>query len=95
MLEHLRPALLLLSHLVISLVICERLTRLGDATRVAGVKNGDTMGGNGCENEQTRSVAVKLSLSKLQSAALHKEISSRGLGYQEVLDRAKDMFNKW
>jgi len=30
------------------------------------VKNGDTMGGNGRENEQAKSVAVKLGLSREQ-----------------------------
>ena len=43
----------------------------GDSIQVAGVKNGDTMGNNGRENEQARAVAVKLGLNQDQATELH------------------------
>jgi RHS repeat-associated protein len=67
---------------------------VGDAIQVAGVKNGDTMGGNGRENEQAKSVAVKLGLDKDQRRQLHDVISGEGLTYLQVLGEAKRMFNK-
>jgi RHS repeat-associated protein len=67
---------------------------VGDAIQVAGVKNGDTMGGDGRENEQAKSVAVKLGLDKDQRRQLHDVISGEGLTYLQVLDEAKRMFNK-
>jgi hypothetical protein len=30
-----------------------------------------------------------------QSRQLHDEISGEGLGFHEILERAKDMFNLW
>jgi len=41
-----------------------------------------------------RDIAVQLRLSKEQSQQLHRAISGQGLGYHQILEIARDMFNK-
>jgi uncharacterized protein RhaS with RHS repeats len=67
---------------------------LGDAVQVAGVKNGDTMGGSGRENKQFNDVAVKLGLDVAQRRILHDDISGEGMTYLQILEHAKDKFGK-
>jgi RHS repeat-associated protein len=69
-------------------------SQMGDATQVAGVKNGDTMGGNGRENEQAKSVAVQLGLSREQRDELHRAITKEGYDYQEVLRIGREIAGK-
>jgi len=69
-------------------------SQMGDATQVAGVKNGDTMGGNIRENAQTRAVSVALKLTPKQEGHLHEWVSGQGYSYQEVMSEAKMLFNK-
>ncbi|MBC8747162.1 MULTISPECIES: hypothetical protein [Paraburkholderia] len=52
-------------------------------------------GNNQAQNRQTRDVATALGLNKNQAQQLHREIGGRGLGYHEIMERAKDMFNLW
>ncbi|MGF6641561.1 hypothetical protein [Paraburkholderia sp. MM6662-R1] len=44
---------------------------------------------------QTRDVATALGLNKNQAQQLHREIGGQRLGYHEIMERAKDMFNLW
>jgi hypothetical protein len=46
------------------------------------------------ENKMVADIVVRLRLSKDQRQELHREISGQGLTYQEILQLAKDMFNK-
>jgi uncharacterized protein RhaS with RHS repeats len=62
--------------------------------QVAGVKNGDTMGGSGRENKQFNDVAVKLGLDVAQRRILHDDISGEGMTYLQILEHAKDKFGK-
>jgi len=69
-------------------------SQMGDATQVAGVKNGDTMGGNIRENSQTRAVSVALKLTPKQENTLHGWVTGQGLNYHEIMEEAKMLFNK-
>lgn len=46
------------------------------------------------QNEQVRSISKRLNLDPDQQTQLHREISGRGYGFQEILVIAKDMFKK-
>lgn len=46
------------------------------------------------ENGVPARVVKELKLDKKQKRALHEDISGQGLGYDEILKRAKEMFNK-
>src|SRR5260370_11125472 len=46
------------------------------------------------ENKMVTDIVVQLRLSKDQRQELHRAISGQGLTYKELLDLAKDMFNK-
>jgi hypothetical protein len=41
-----------------------------------------------------RDIAVQLRLTQDQTQQLHREISGQGLGYHEIFQIAKDMFQK-
>ncbi|MGA7815737.1 MAG: hypothetical protein WCA53_23025, partial [Caballeronia sp.] len=69
-------------------------TAAGDAIQVAGVKNGDTMGGNLRENKQFQDVVVRLRLDKSQAQELHGVITKQGMDYDEILRIGTDMFGK-
>ncbi|MFM0133388.1 RHS repeat-associated core domain-containing protein [Paraburkholderia sediminicola] len=69
-------------------------SEMGEATQVAGVKNGDTMGGNGRENEQAKSVAVQLGLSRSQRDELHRAITKQGYDYHEILRIGREIAGK-
>lgn len=59
-----------------------------------GHRNGNTPGNNQAQNKQFRNIAKKLGLSKDEQRMLHDYISHQGLGYQELLELAKELFNK-
>lgn len=59
-----------------------------------GKQNGRAPHDNQKQNAQTNRVAKDLNLSKKQSEELHREIGHRGLSYTEVLDIAKELFDK-
>ncbi|WP_233805496.1 hypothetical protein [Paraburkholderia sp. HP33-1] len=64
-----------------------------DVEELAG---GEGMPGNNqAQNRQTRDVATALGLNKDQAQRLHREIGGQGLGYREIMERAKDLFNLW
>jgi hypothetical protein len=65
----------------------------GDAEQLAGGEG--TPGNNQAQNKQTRDVARVLGLDKAQARRLHMEVSGEGLGYHEIMERAKDMFDLW
>ncbi|WP_407947526.1 RHS repeat-associated core domain-containing protein [Paraburkholderia polaris] len=65
---------------------------VGDAIQVAG--SSGTPGNNQAQNKQFNDVVVKLRLTPGQARSLHEEISGQGLGYHEILERGRDMFNK-
>lgn len=46
------------------------------------------------QNKMVRDIAVQLRLSKDQKDQLHREISSQGYGYHQILQLAKEMFGK-
>jgi hypothetical protein len=50
---------------------------------------------NQAQNKQTDDVARSLRLTPRQSRQLHNEISGERLGFHEIMERAKDMFNLW
>jgi len=50
---------------------------------------------NQAQNRQTRDVVRVLGLNQDQAQQLHREVSGEGLGYHEIMERAKDMFNLW
>ncbi len=49
---------------------------------------------NRAQNEQAKSVSRKLNLSPKQQRELHDLISGQNWGYQEILENAKEWFNK-
>ncbi len=49
---------------------------------------------NRAQNKQTNSVSKKLKLSPKQQRELHDLISGQNWGYQEILENAKEWFNK-
>jgi hypothetical protein len=57
-------------------------------------KDDGTPGDNQRQNKQVKDVANQLGLTKDQQRQLHDEISGENLTYQEILQRAKDMFGK-
>ncbi|WP_213766655.1 RHS repeat-associated core domain-containing protein [Caballeronia sp. dw_19] len=69
-------------------------SQMGDATQVAGVKNGDTMGNNARENRQAQDVAVQLRLSIPQADELHRAITKQGYDYQEILRIGREIAGK-
>ena len=46
------------------------------------------------QNKMVRDIAVQLKLTRDQADQLHRAISKQGFGYHEILQIAKDMFNK-
>jgi len=46
------------------------------------------------ENKMVRDIVVKLKLTPDQRQKLHRAISGQGLSYQEILDEAREMFDK-
>lgn len=46
------------------------------------------------ENRVVRDVAKKLRLTKTEQQQLHRDISGEGLSYQEILERARNLFGK-
>ncbi|MEX3636099.1 hypothetical protein [Paraburkholderia sp. BR14320] len=65
--------------------------RSGDGVELAGSQG--TPRNNQAQNRQTDHVARILRLTPRQSRQLHDEISGQGLGFHEIMERAKDMFN--
>lgn len=65
----------------------------GDVEEVAGSQG--TPRNNQAQNKQTDDVARILRLTPYQAEQLHQEISGEGLGFHEIMERAKDMFNLW
>jgi hypothetical protein len=53
-----------------------------------------TPGGNQAQNKQFRDVVKILQLTPNQAQQLHREISSQGLGFHEILQIGRDMFGK-
>ncbi|MFV0425212.1 MAG: hypothetical protein ACK5K7_06630 [Bacilli bacterium] len=49
---------------------------------------------NQAQNKQTNDVARELKLTPKQARELHDEVSGEGYGYHEILQIAKDMFDK-
>ncbi|WP_181916712.1 hypothetical protein [Paraburkholderia sp. BL27I4N3] len=52
-----------------------------------------TPANNQAQNKQTDDIARILRLNPRQIRQLHDEISGEGLGFHEIMERAKDMFN--
>ncbi|WP_423371723.1 hypothetical protein [Burkholderia sp. LMG 32019] len=61
-----------------------------DALQLAG--SDGLPGNNQAQNKQFKTVVKILDLNKRQARLLHEEISGEGLGYHEILERARDMF---
>lgn len=59
-----------------------------------GKQNGNAPRDNKKQNKQVRDIGKKLDLNKEQLRELHDAISGQGYSYQEILDLAKDMFEK-
>jgi len=57
-------------------------------------QHGNTPRNNQAQNEQTKAVAKALGLTPAQRERLHRVVSKQGLHYQEILEVAKDLFNK-
>ncbi|MGF6966957.1 hypothetical protein OKW43_003985 [Paraburkholderia sp. WC7.3g] len=64
-----------------------------DAVQIAGSQG--TPRNNQAQNKQTDDIARILRLTPGQSRQLHDEITGQGLGFHEIMERAKDMFNLW
>ena len=60
--------------------------------RLGRRQNRNTPMNNQKQNEQTDSIASQLRLSKKQKRELHNAITGQGLGFQEVLQLAREMF---
>lgn len=65
----------------------------GEVIQLAGGEG--TPGNNQAQNRQTRDVVRALGLDKDQAQQLHREVSGEGLGYHEIMERAKDLFGLW
>ncbi|WP_147309846.1 hypothetical protein [Paraburkholderia sp. BL6669N2] len=65
----------------------------GDLDELAG--SDGTPANNQAQNKQTDDIARILRLNPRQIRQLHDEISGEGLGFHEIMERAKDMFNLW
>lgn len=57
-------------------------------------QHGKTPMNNQAQNKQTNNIASKLKLTPKQARILHDEITGQGYGYQEILEIAKELFNK-
>ena len=70
----------------------------GGGGRFRGTKGGrqrkGTPGDNRKQNEQTKSVARKLHLSKKEQEQLHRLVKWQDFGYQEILEHAIEWFRK-
>ncbi|MFM0321635.1 hypothetical protein [Caballeronia glebae] len=64
---------------------------LGQAVDLVAGGEG-TPGNNQAQNKQFKAVVRALGLDKNQAQELHMEISKQGLGYQEIMERARDIF---
>lgn len=60
--------------------------------RLLRKQNGNTPMNNGKQKEQIDAIANMLGLNKEQRRKLHDAISGQGLGFQEILELARDMF---
>lgn len=58
-----------------------------------GKQKGKAPRDNQKQNEQVAKVSKRLGLDKQQQRNLHDEISGQGMNFQEILQRAKEMFN--
>ena len=65
----------------------------GDTMELAGSEG--TPRNNQAQNKQTDDVVRILRLTPGQARQLHDEITGEGLGFHEIMERAKDMFNLW
>lgn len=63
-------------------------------TRGGKRQHGRTPMNNQAQNAQTNAVASKLKLTPAQKRVLHDYISGQGYGYQEILEIAKELFDK-
>lgn len=61
-----------------------------DTLQLAGGEG--TPGNNQAQNKQFKAVVKALGLSRDQAQELHQEISRQGLGYHEIMERARDLF---
>jgi len=61
-----------------------------EALQLAGSTG--TPGNNQAQNKQFKAVVKLMGLNQHQARLLHEEITGEGLGYHEILERAKDMF---
>jgi hypothetical protein len=61
----------------------------GDVIQLAGGEG--TPGNNQAQNKQFKAVVKAMGLNKDQAQQLHQEISKQGLGYQEIMERARDI----
>jgi len=57
-------------------------------------QHGRTPMNNQAQNRQFDAVVRLLKLTKEQAEKLHREITGLGLGYQEILETAKELFEK-
>ncbi|MGS0893141.1 hypothetical protein ACVBGC_11465 [Burkholderia stagnalis] len=64
--------------------IVDEVLQLAGATGVPG--------NNQAQNKQFKAVVRVMGLDQRQARLLHEEISGEGLGYHEILERARDMF---
>lgn len=65
----------------------------GGRSRI-GRSRGNTPRNNQTQNKQFRDISKKLGLSKQQQRVLHEAISHEGMGYQELLQFAQELFGK-
>ncbi|WP_322789310.1 hypothetical protein [Paraburkholderia diazotrophica] len=66
------------------------------AAQIETENNGSTgtPGNNQAQNRQTRAVAVALKLTADQAEELHRWIGGQQMGYHEIMQEAKMLFNK-
>lgn len=67
-------------------------SEMGEATLVAGSTG--TPRNNQAQNAQTRAVAVALKLTPQQADELHRWVGGQQMGYHEIMQEAKMLFNK-
>ncbi|WP_250454530.1 hypothetical protein [Caballeronia sp. ATUFL_M2_KS44] len=67
-----------------------------EAAQIETENNGasGTPGNNQAQNRQTRAVAVALKLTPDQAQELHRWIGGQQMGYQEIMEEARMLFNK-
>ena len=71
--------------------------KASDASKVTKIINKQKKGtprSNRAQNRQTSDIAKRLKLTPKQQRELHDLIHGENLGYQEILDLAKNWFNK-